>query len=94
MDQRPRDLRQRRAEWQKCGWLATASGCSKQVLLHMHDVCWCGCVCRLRGVGVTSVTRQRNPHGGGVAMVSASQESAWSHITAAAYTCVWGVRVL
>ena len=57
-------------------------------------VCVCACVCRLRGVGVTSVTRQRNPHGGGVAMVSASQESAWSHITAAAYTCVGCARLM
>ena len=84
MDQRPRDLRQRRAGRQSC----------EQVLLHMHDVCVCACVCRLRGVGVTSVTRQRNPHGGGVAMVSASQESAWSHITAAAYTCVGCARLM
>ena len=90
MDQRPRDLRQRRAEWQKCGWLATASGCSKQVLLHMHDVCWCGCVCRLRGVGVTAVTRQRNRDGGGrhSECECVSQESAWSHITAATCTRV------
>merc|ERR1712166_1588755 len=32
-----------------CGWLVTASGCSKQVLLHMHDTCACvrvrACLC-------------------------------------------------